>query len=235
MLKRINSETVLTASRIHDLLSLSTHQFSIEKGRLLFQEGMEADEIYLVLSGKIVITKSTPEGREFSLRICGENDICGELILFLDNPKHMFSGKAMENSVVAAISKETIEEEVTKNNSLAVDLLKWMADNSRKIQLKFQELILHGKKGALYSTLIRLANSYGVKMSDGILIDLSITNQELANFCGTSRESINRLLNELKRNSIISSQKGKIILHDINYLQETVYCESCPIEFCRID
>ncbi len=235
MSNQFDSTTVLTADRINDLLGLSNHQFSIDKGSFLFQEGMDAEEIFLVLSGKIVITKSTPEGREFSLRICSENDICGELILFLDDAKHMFSGKAMEKSTVAAISKHTIETEITKNNALAVDLLKWMTDNSRKIQLKFRDLILHGKKGALYSTLIRLSNSFGVNRSDGILIDCAVTNQELANFCGTSRESINRILNELKRNSIISSYKGKIIIHDIHYLRKEVYCEFCPIEFCRID
>ena len=53
-------------------------------------------------------------------------------------------------------------------------------------------------KGALYSTLIRMTNSYGVLKENGILIDLPLTNQELANFCATSRESVNRMLNELK-------------------------------------
>ena len=91
------------------------------------------------------------------------------------------------------------------------------------------------KKGALYSTLIRMANTYGVEKSNGIMINEPFTNQELANFCGTSRESINRVLNDLKRDSVISTNKGKIILHDINYLRDEINCENCPIEFCRMD
>lgn len=235
MSDRDRTVTAFSPARINELLSLATHRLTVEKGRFLFQEGMDADEIYLVLSGKIVITKLSLEGREFSLRICGENDICGELILFVDHPKFFFNGKVIEDTEVAVIKKDTIETAISKNNNLAIELLKLITNNSRKVQLKFRDLVLNGKKGALYSTLIRLANSYGVKTAKGILIDWPFTNQELANFCGTSRESINRILNDLKRDSIISSSKGKIILHDLNFLRKEISCENCPVEFCRID
>src|SRR5690606_10208927 len=102
-------------------------------------------------------------------------------------------------------------------SELAFEFMKWMSDHFRKTQTKFRDLVLNGKKGALYSTLIRMTNSYGVQTNDGILIDLPLTNQELANFCATSRESTNRILNELKREKIISVRKGKIIVHNVQY------------------
>lgn len=122
-----------------------------------------------------------------------------------------------------------------RNGSLAFEFMKWMSDHSRKTQTKFRDLVLNGKKGALYSTLIRMTNSYGVHLSDGILIDLPLTNQELANFCGTSRESTNRILNELKRENIISVTKGKIIIHDLQFLKDEIGCEDCPIIYCNIE
>ena len=77
--------------------------------------------------------------------------------------------------------------------------MKWMGIDQQKTQTKFRDLMLHGKKGALYSTLIRLSNSYGVKKENGVLIDLVLTNQDLANFCGMTREVVNRMLAELKK------------------------------------
>lgn len=227
--------TVLTAAQISDILPLANRRFTMEKGRFLFQEGMDAEDIYLVLSGKVLISKISIDGRELSLRICGGNDICGELILFVDHPKFLFNARIIESAEIAAISKDTIETAITENNTVAVELLKWMTSNARKMQLKFRDLILNGKKGALYSTLIRMANTYGETKPNGIKINEPFTNQELANFCGTSRESINRMLNDLKRDSIISTNKGKIILHDINYLRSEINCENCPIDFCRMD
>ena len=94
-----------------------------------------------------------------------------------------------------------------------------MSDHFRKTQTKFRDLVLNGKRGALFSTLIRMSNSYGIQKDNGILIDLPLTNQELANFCGTSRESTNRILSELKKNKIISVKKGKILIWDLQYLK----------------
>ena len=60
----------------------------------------------------------------------------------------------------------------------------------RRQQAKYRDLLLYGKKGAFYSTLLRLANSYGIKRDDGIYIDIALTNQELAEFAATSRENL---------------------------------------------
>jgi CRP/FNR family transcriptional regulator len=220
---------------IKQLLQFVDRRFIVKKDSFLHQEGMDAEEVYIILSGKILIGKITSDGRELTLRICSKNDICGELTLFTDHPKYLLNAKAIEDSEVAAIRKDFLEVELLHNSALAFEYMKWVSDHARKTQTKFRDLILNGKKGALYSTLIRMSNSYGVKKPEGIIIDLPLTNQELANFCGTSRESTNRILNELKRDSIISIKKGKIIIHDIQYLRREIDCENCPVAYCSID
>jgi CRP-like cAMP-binding protein len=220
---------------IKELVKFADRTFLAKKGTYLFQEGMEANELYLILSGKVQISKVTKDGRELALRICGENDICGELTLFTESPKYLLSALLLEDAEIVAIKKEIIEKEIFQNPSLAFEFMKWMSDHFRKTQTKFRDLVLNGKKGALFSTLIRMTNSYGVHQKDGILIDLPLTNQELANFCGTSRESTNRILNDLKREQVISIKKGKIIVHDLEFLKTEIGCENCPAVFCSIE
>ncbi|WP_409274394.1 Crp/Fnr family transcriptional regulator [Neobacillus sp. SCS-31] len=220
---------------IKELLRFADRKFRAERGSYLFQEGMEAEELYIVLSGKIQISKITSDGRELSLRICGENDICGELTLFTSNPKYLLSAKVLEEGEIAAIRKDVIETEIFQNSTLAFEFMKWMSDHFRKTQTKFRDLVLNGKRGALFSTLIRMTNSYGIHKPDGILIDLPLTNQDLANFCGTSRESTNRILSELKRDGLISIKKGKITIHDLEYLKLEIGCENCPAVYCSIE
>jgi len=220
---------------IKELLHLADRRFIGEKNTFIFQEGMEAEEMYVILSGKVQISKITSDGRELSLRICGKNDICGELTLFTHSPKYLLSARVLEDAEIAAINKDVLEKEIFQNSSLALEFLKWMSDHFRKTQTKFRDLVLNGKKGALYSTLIRMTNSYGVEVQNGILIDLPLTNQELANFCGTSRESTNRILNELKKEQIISIKKSKIIIHNLQYLRDEIGCENCPKVYCSIE
>ncbi|PAE20631.1 Crp/Fnr family transcriptional regulator [Bacillus sp. 7504-2] len=220
---------------IKEMLTLTDRRFKMTKGTFLYQEGMTANEVYIILSGKIQISKISADGRELSLRICSTNDICGELSIFTHSPKYMLNALVIDDAEIAAVKKDTLEKEMLRNGSLAFEFMKWMSDHSRKTQTKFRDLVLNGKKGALYSTLIRMTNSYGVHLSDGILIDLPLTNQELANFCGTSRESTNRILNELKRENIISVAKGKIVIHDLQFLKDEIGCEDCPIIYCNIE
>jgi CRP-like cAMP-binding protein len=220
---------------IKELLKFADRTFISEKGRFLFQEGMVAEELYVIISGKIQISKITADGRELTLRICGANDICGELTLFTDNPRYLLSAKVLEEGEIAAIRKDVIESEIFQNSMLAFELMKWMSDHFRKTQTKFRDLVLNGKRGALFSTLIRMSNSYGVHKGDEILLDLPLTNQELANFCGTSRESTNRILSELKKNHIISVKRGKISILDLQYLKDEIGCENCSAVYCSIE
>ena len=73
---------------------------------------------------------------------------------------------------MAIINKDGLEKEFFQNSALAYEFMKWMSDHFRKTQTKFRDLVLNGKKGALYSTLIRMTNSYGIQKSNGVLIDL---------------------------------------------------------------
>ncbi|MFE8695889.1 Crp/Fnr family transcriptional regulator [Cytobacillus sp. FJAT-53684] len=221
---------------IKELLHLADRTIKTVKGQYLFQEGEKAEELYLIISGKIQISKITKDGRELALRICSDNDLCGELTLFTHSPRYLLSALVLEEGEIAVIKSEVIERELFQNSALAFEFMKWMSDHFRRTQTKFRDLVLNGKKGALYSTIIRMTNSYGIKKSDGsILINLPLTNQELGNFCGTSRESTNRLLNELKREGIISIKKGKITVHDLKFLKDEIGCENCPIVYCSIE
>lgn len=220
---------------IKELLRFGDRKFKAERGSYLHQEGMNAEELYIILSGKVQISKITSDGRELSLRICGANDICGELTLFTEKPKYLLSAKVLEEAEVVAIRKDVLESEIFQDSTLAFEFMKWMSDHFRKTQTKFRDLVLNGKRGALFSTLIRMSNSYGVQQKDGILIDLPLTNQELANFCGTSRESTNRILSELKRDKIISIKRGKISILNLQYLKDEIGCENCPAVYCSIE
>ncbi|WP_096156743.1 Crp/Fnr family transcriptional regulator [Bacillus sp. FJAT-45066] len=220
---------------LHELIQLVHHTVKVKKGSFLFQEGMSASEIYVIKNGKIQVSKGAADGKELTLRICSKNEIVGELTLFTEDPKYLLNAKAMEDCEVMVVKKDVLEEEFLHNNQLAFEFMKWMSDHFRRTQTKFRDLIMLGKKGALYSTLIRMTNSYGVMTANGIVIDMHLTNQVLANFCGTTRESVNRMLSELKKDKIVSIHRGKITILDIDFLKKEVNCESCPIKYCTIE
>lgn len=170
-----------------------------------------------------------------TLRICSRNDIVGELLLFSQSPAYMFHAKALEDSEVSVVSGHNLEKQLTSDHEAAIDYMKWLSIQYRRTHTKIRDLLLHGKKGALYSTIIRLANSYGVETESGMILTMPLTNQELANLSSTSREVVNRMLNELKNKQVLSIEKGIITIYDLSYLKTVIHCENCPAEICCIE
>ena len=208
---------------------------TLQSGEYLFHEGDQAKYFCFVRSGKIFITKYAESGRVLSLRLATKSSIIGELPLYEENPVYIFNAVAQVSSEVYAIEFPTLYSYLEKKPSLAISLLKIIGQHMRKQHSKFRDLLLYGKKGALYSTLIRLANSYGENFDNGILISVPLTNQELANYSATARESLNRMLSELRRQNIIEMRGGLIFIKNIDFLKSEIQCENCGKEICNIE
>ncbi len=208
---------------------------NLKSGEYLFREGDSAKYFYLVRSGQIFIMKYASSGRILALRLATHGSIIGELPLYEKNPTYIFNAVAQSKSEVYAIEFPTLHNFLEKKPALAINLLKIISEHMRKQHSKFRDLVLYGKKGALYSTLIRLSNSYGKKFDDGILITVPLTNQELANYSATARESLNRMLSELRKLNVIENHGNLILIKNIEYLRQEIECENCGKEICNIE
>lgn len=236
LLRQSKFHKEMISSELRELLNSIGTTKKMKKDTFLFHEGTDAHQIYIIKNGLVQVSKLTADGKEMILRICQHEDIVGELTLFSNHPKYLLSANVLEDGEVLVINKDILEKALMENNKLTFEYMKWTNNHMRKFQSKIRDLLLNGKKGALYSTLIRLSNSYGIKQENGILIDLSLTNRELAKFCAATRESVNRILVELRKLNVISIDKsGRIFIKDINYLKTEIACENCPIEICNIN
>ncbi|MGO4889324.1 Crp/Fnr family transcriptional regulator [Anaerobacillus sp. MEB173] len=217
-----------------DMLLANGQELSVVAGTTLFYEGDQPDSVYLVRSGMVRLSKMTVDGREFSVHLKQKDELVGEVGLF-NEMSISVTAEVIEDAVLVKFERNQLEEIFRKNGEIAVAFMKWFARHTQSTQAKFRDLILCGKTGALYSTLIRFSNSYGIKNPDGsILINVHLTNQDIANYIGTSRESVNRSLNDLKKDKVITYNKGYICIKDINYLKEYLQCGDCPVEICTI-
>lgn len=222
------------SDELKGLLSSVDDVLQLKKGDHLFTAGELAKNIFIVKSGKIQIGKMTADGRELALRISKEGELVGEVALYTNSVRYLLNAKALVNSEVAVIRKEDLEQKLLNNSRLAIEFINLISQMSLRDQTKLRDLVMYGRKGALYSTLIRLSNSYGEKKNDDIFINIKLTVQELANFCGTSRESVSRLLSDLRRDHIVTMDKGYITIHDIEHLKKEINCEDCPVVLCSI-
>ena len=186
---------------INQLLALPGEVIHLKKGEFLFHEGDKAEHFYIVQRGRLSIKKFEATGHIFALRLVGKNNVLGEIPLYETNTRsYVFNAIAIVD------------------HSLAIAMMKIYTLHMRRQQAKYRDLLLYGKKGAFYSTLLRLANSYGIKRDDGIYIDIALSNQELAEFTATSREGLNRMLSELRKLGYVAYDKHHLVICDFDAL-----------------
>jgi CRP/FNR family transcriptional regulator, cyclic AMP receptor protein len=225
-----------------DVFSKNTFQYlegimypkKVEIDQFLFLDNDTADKLFFLREGQIKITKVTEEGKELVLYIFQEGDLIGELGTSRDS-RYNYSAKATRDCDVGVIQQQDLETIIWQHGEVAVEFMKWMSNMHAITRSKFRDLMLYGKKGALCSTLIRLANSYGKMTPSGITLLQHFTNTDLAELIGTSRETVNRMLSQLKKEGVVTFEAGgNIKITDLAYLKNACSCEDCPLEICRI-
>lgn len=223
------------ARALEDLFESERKVRPFKKGTYLFQEGEQAADIFWLRSGKVQVGKVIPDGRELTIRVSQKSDMLIEMTLFEQQAAYMMNARAIENGEVWTVSRQSLEHMLTSRPELMVSWLRYTQTDHLRTQSKLRDLVLNGKKGGVYSTLIRMGNTFGKQTADGLFLDVPLTNQEMANLCGTSREVVNRLLADLKKQGVIKMKRNQITLCDIDYLKKEINCENCPIDICQID
>jgi len=193
---------------------------SVTKGEILFYEMQSAESIFFINEGKVKLTKSSSEGKEIVLNIRQQGEIFAEVALFgPHDTTYPATAKVMEGGTVSYIRNEDLEIFLTQHPELAMSIFRIMAERLRLSQSTLRDVALYGKLSALAATLVRLTEDYGVNKEDGIYIDIKLTHEDLGNFFGASRESVTRMMNQLKKQEILSKKQGYLVIHNLSDLQ----------------
>ncbi|MGO4889886.1 Crp/Fnr family transcriptional regulator [Anaerobacillus sp. MEB173] len=205
-------------------------------GSYLFWEGDQAKNFYFVRSGQLKLMKTTEDGKDLILSIAKKGELLGDYT-GLGNGFHSYSAITLEDVEIGMVSMKDIHNLLCQFGSFSMEFMNWLGVTYQKNQSKFRDLLLFGKKGALASTLIRMGNTYGIMRADGIKIDVKLTNTEIGDFIGMTRESVNRFLNQWRDEGTISIEDGYIIIRKLSALREVCNCPKdtpCPVAICRI-
>lgn len=184
----------------------------VKAGTHLFWEGEQADKMYFIHSGQIKLRTSTEGGKEFLVGIKEEGSLVGEFGGFDELIFFNYRAEVTEDGEISAIHMSDLKKLLYQFGSFAVEFMNWLGWMNRMTQTKLNDVLFYDKSGTLASTLLRMSNSYGVKCSDGIILNIELTNKEIADFIGSTRESVNRLLNSWKKEGIIDMINKQIVI-----------------------
>ncbi len=191
-----------------------------EKDSFILVEKDSGSALFVIISGKVKVSRTSDDGREVILSILGESDFFGEMAI-LDGLSRSASVIAMETSELFLIEREDFLDLLQEHPEVSVNLLQELTQRLRAADMKIKALSLKDAEGKVATVILQLAEDIG-KIKQGVVeIEKLPLQQDLANMAGTSRETISRTLHSFAKKGIVELEGSKLRILDFDKFRET--------------
>lgn len=220
LLKAIPIFSELTSFELSQVKSIATtHEY--EKKTYIFMEGESREAVYFIKKGSVKTFKIDANGNEQVISLLHSGDMFPHVGFFDEGP-YPATAEVMMRSQLVMIRVEDFHALLIERPGIALKVMKILGQKIQGLTKRIQELLSEDVHHRTVHTLLRLATESDLTNETVLYINAPITNQDLANIVGTSRETINRVLNQFKKDGLIDIQKRRIRLLDIEGLKKTL-------------
>ncbi len=192
-------------------LRASMESISLGKGQVLFREGERGDRLFVVTDGKVKLGHTAPDGRESLLAVLGPSELFGELSLFDPGPRTA-TATALTDASLMALGHSALRPWLTGRPEVAEALLGALAQRLRRTNEQMADLVFSDVPGRVAKTLIELGDKFGRQMPDGLHVTHDMTQEELAQLVGASRETVNKALADFAARGWIRLESRSVVL-----------------------
>ena len=189
----------------------------LSKGQVLFQEGQPGDRLYLVVSGKMKLSHASGDGRESVFMVLGPGEMFGELSLFDPGPRTS-TAIAVTDSEVLGLGNTDLRPFLLEHPEVGESLLQALAHRLRRTSEAMSDLVFADVPGRVAKALIELSEKFGVKSASGVQVHHDLTQEELAQLVGASRETVNKALADFATRGWIRLETKSVELLDLDRL-----------------
>lgn len=193
-------------------------QTTLRRGEVLFNEGDSGDRLYILLTGKVKLGHTSVDGRENLLAVLGPGEVVGELTLFDPGPRST-TATAVATTELLALEHNQLMGFIDSHPTLAKDMLRALAVRLRRTNIALADLVFSDVPGRVAKALLDLAERFGAPTEDGIHVPHDLTQEELAQLVGASRETINKSLAEFVSRGWIRLEGRAVTIIDVERLK----------------
>ncbi len=191
----------------------------VRRREVLYLPGDAGDRIYLLKRGVVKISALQEDGREVLLAFLRKGEVFGEEAILDDSPRDHVA-EAYEDALVCIITRQDFMDMLRSHPELVFKVTKLIGLRLKTFRTRVEHLLFKGASQRLASTLLELAHEHGVSDAQGILVPLKLSQQDLANLIGVTRESVNLALSDFRRRGLVELEGRAFRLPRPQALQE---------------
>lgn len=191
----------------------------VRRREVLYLPGDAGDRIYLLKRGVVKISALQEDGREVLLALLRKGEVFGEEAVLDDSPRDHVA-EAYEDALVCIITRQDFMDMLRSHPELVFKVTKLIGIRLKTFRTRVEHLLFKGASQRLASTLLELAHEHGISDAQGVLVPLRLSQQDLANLIGVTRESVNLALSDFRRRGLVILENRAFRLPRPQALQE---------------
>lgn len=195
---------------------------NFKKKQEIFSEGDTSEWFYILISGKVKITKMSVDGREIIIELISPPDFFGGFAVLKGFP-YPANAVAMEDSHVIKISRHNLLKVIDRFPNVMYDMTANLGDRIREFHDTLKNIALERVESRIAALLLKLADKTGEEKDKTILINMRLTKQDIAEMVGTTVETTIRVMSKFKKSGFIDDKDGKILIKNLEALESIVY------------
>lgn len=202
-----------SARRLLD--SMTPHRLA--RGEAVFHEGDPGDSLYVIISGKVKLARTSADGRESLLAVLGPGEMFGELSLFDPGPR-LSTGHVVSTTELVSLGNDALRVFLADHPEVAMQMLAGLAHRLRRTNEGLSDLVFTDVPGRVAKALLDLSDRFGRRTEEGLHVAHELTQEELAQLVGATRETVNKALAEFSNRGWLQLQGRSVVLIDIDRL-----------------
>jgi CRP-like cAMP-binding protein len=192
-------------------------EMDLARGQVVFSEGDAGDRLYVIVDGKIKLGTSSTDGRESLLAILGPGEMFGELSLFDPGPRTA-TATALTETTLLGLGHDALGPWLNGRPGVAQALLRALSQRLRRTNENLSDLVFSDVPGRVAKALLDLNEKFGEKRSEGLYVEHDLTQEELAQLVGASRETVNKALADFVQRNWIKLEPRAVLILDLDRL-----------------
>lgn len=177
----------------------------------LFYQDDPAERVYMVSTGRVKLFQLTPEGQQVIMRV-GTPGMLIAAIGLVEGVVYPVTAQAAEESRLLSWGQARLLQFIDRYPPLALNAMRLLAGHVREFQDRYRELATERVERRLARTIIRLASQVGKKTEEGVLLDLPLTRQDLAEMTGTTLFTVSRILSQWESQGLVQAGREKVLI-----------------------
>lgn len=222
------SSRLSSLERVGLLASLSPEQrrrleadvrtLEVRRGGRVYSPGEASDELFVVRTGVVKLATATADAREIILGFVNPGETFGELAAADEGPRD-HRAEAHEDTVVCGIRREVLAALIRETPEVGFELNRILGSRLRALRNRVEELLCRSAEVRVARALVDLAEAHGISDADGVLVPLRLSQRDLANLAGLSRETVNAVLQDLRARSLVEADRRSIRIYEPGLLR----------------